>query len=273
VCSTNAPAVTCTDIAPVSGTATYGVVAAFQGWTGQESPATSFLFDATAPTTTAAASGVANAAGWISAASSTVTVSATDAESGVVSVAYQVNSGSWTTVAGASTSFAVSSQGTTAVSYYATDAAGNVATTKALTVKLDNVAPTVTVAYPPSGTVTSATWNGNCRNSSNAVANGLCGSSTDATSGVSVVEYLLSRTPLGGGSAVCWNNNSQAWTNGACSSYRAAAQGPSGIVSWYIALSAAGLGTGNFDLRVRVTDAAGNVSSVTSATRTFSVLV
>jgi hypothetical protein len=271
VCSTSAPTLTCADVAPVPGTATYGVVAVFQGWSSQESPTTSFALDSTAPTTTASASGAANAAGWISAASSTVTVSATDAESGVASVSYRVGTGSWTTVAGASTSFAASSQGTTTVGYYATDNAANVATTKTLTVKLDNVAPTVAGTYPPSGNVVSATWNGNCRNAANAVANGLCGSSADATSGVTTVEYLLSRTPLLGGANVCWNSSSQSWTNGACSSYRAAAQGPSGIASWYIPLPAASLGTGDFDLRVRVTDTAGNVSSVTGATRTFAV--
>jgi hypothetical protein len=163
----------------------------------------------------------------------------------------------------------VATQGTTVVSYYATDNAGNVASTKTLTVKLDNVVPTVSVTYPPSGSVVSSTWNGNCRNASNVVSNGLCGSSSDATSGVSTVEYLLSRTPAAGGTTVCWNGSS--WNSGNCSTYRTAAQGPSGISSWYVALSASSLGTGNFDLRIRVTDAAGNASPVTSATRTFSV--
>jgi hypothetical protein len=204
---------------------------------------------------------------------STVTVTATDAESEVASVSYRLDSGAWTTVSGASTSFPVTAQGATVVSYYATDSVGNVAVTKTVTVRLDNVAPTVTVAYPPAGSVVSALWNGNCRNSSNAVANGLCGSSVDATSGVVLVEYRLSRTPAGGGAAVCWNSSGQNWTNGACSSYRAAAQGPSGIASWFVPLPASSLGTGSFDLRIRVTDAAGNVSPVAAATRTFTVTV
>jgi hypothetical protein len=176
------------------------------------------------------------------------------------------------TVDGSSTNFVVSAQGTTTISYYATDNAGNVANTKTLTVKLDNVAPTVTVTYPPTGTVTSLTWNGNCHNSSNAVSNGLCGTSADATSGVATVEYELRRTPLIGGTTVCWNNTSQTWTNGACSTYHATAQGPTGIASWYIPLSASSLGTGNYELRIRITDAAGNASAVVNPTRTFSVL-
>jgi hypothetical protein len=269
VCTSTAPTVTCSDTAPVSGTVTYGVVATVQAWSSQESPTTSFVYDVTAPTTTASATGTPNANGWISAASSTVTVSATDTESGVASVSYRLNSGTWTTVGGSSTNFSVATQGTTTVSYYATDNAGNIATTKTLTVKLDNVAPTVSVTYPPSGTIVSATWNGNCRNSSNAVSNGLCGTSADATSGVTTVEYLLSRTPAAGGTTVCWNGSS--WSAGNCSTYRTTAQGPSGITSWYVALAASNLGTGNFDLRIRVTDAAGNASPVTSATRTFSV--
>jgi hypothetical protein len=247
------------------------VIATYQGWSSAEGANTTFNFDTTAPTVTASNTGTPNANGWISAASSTVTITATDSDSGVASVSYQVNGGSWTTLNGSSTSFAVSDQGTTTISYYATDNAGNVASTKSLTVKLDNVAPTVAVTYP-SGAITSATWNGHCRNASNVVVNGLCGTSADATSGVSSIAYELRRTSVGGGTTVCWNSNSQNWTAATCGTYRAVAQGPSGISSWYISLAAASLGTGNFELRVRVTDAAGNANAVVNATQAFTVL-
>ena len=256
---------------PVSGSAAYGVVASFHGWSSQESPTTWFTYDATAPTAAASASGAPNPSGWIRAASSTVTVSATDTGSGVASVSYRVDGGAWTTVAGTSTSFSVAAQGTAVVSYYATDGAGNVAATKTLAVKLDNVAPTVTVAYPPAGAASSSRWDGNCRSASDAVADGLCGSSADETSGVSAVEYLLSRTPTCGGPTVCWNSKRTSWKKGACKKYRVADRGPSGIASWYVALPASDLGAGGFELRVLVTDAAGNGSDVAAATRTFTV--
>jgi hypothetical protein len=273
-CTTAAPTLSCTDTAPVSGTQTYGVVATYRGWSSPESPTTTFVYDTTAPTVTATATGTPNAAGWMIAASSTVTISAADSESGVASVAYRINStGAWNTISGASTSFTVTDQGTTTITYYATDTAGNVATNKTLLVKLDNIAPTVTTTYPPSGTITSALWNGNCRNTANVVSNGLCGTSADATSGVSSISYELRRTPLIGGATVCWNSTSQTWTNGACGTYRATAQGPTGITSWYVPLPATGLGTGNFELRIRATDTAGNTSPTINPTRTFTVLV
>jgi hypothetical protein len=59
---------------------------------------------------------------------------------------------------------------------------------------------------------------------------------------------------------------------GICGTYRAAAQGPTGISSWYVPLASVSLGTGNFELRIRVTDAAGNLTPVVNPTQAFSVL-
>jgi hypothetical protein len=73
----------------------------------------------------------------------TVTVSGTDAGSGMASVMYSASGATTigsTTVAGASTSFTISNEGTTTVSYTLTDVAGNT-TTGSFTIKIDKTAP------------------------------------------------------------------------------------------------------------------------------------
>ena len=82
---------------------------------------------------------VPNAAGWNKSAV-TITLTATDA-SPVANITYRIGAGSPVTVAGSSTSFAVSAQGQTTITYSATDTFGNVETTKSYTVKIDTTAP------------------------------------------------------------------------------------------------------------------------------------
>lgn len=139
VCTTVAPTRTCTDSAPVQGAVQYGVIARYQTWTGQESPLTPFSLDVAPPVTTLSSNPAPNGAGWNKAA---VTITLTPADSaGVASITYRIGAGSPVTVTGSSTSFAVSAQGSTALSYSATDAFGNVETTKSYTVKIDTAAP------------------------------------------------------------------------------------------------------------------------------------
>lgn len=133
-----------------------------------------------------------------------VTLTATDGESGVASIAYAINGGATNTVNAASTAFAIAAQGTITVTYRATDNAGNVEALKTLTVKLDNVASGRAMTFPNTGSASSLTWNGHCLNSVNAVANGLRGTASDASSGVVAVEYELRRIPVAG-PTVCWN--------------------------------------------------------------------
>jgi large repetitive protein len=139
VCTTVAPTRTCTDPAPVQAAVQYGVVARFQFWSGQESPLTAFTFDNAPPATSVTSSPAPNAAGWNKTAI-TITLNATDA-SAVASITYRIGAASPVTVSGSSTSFAVSAQGQTSISYYATDAFGNVESTKSYTVKIDTTAP------------------------------------------------------------------------------------------------------------------------------------
>ncbi len=140
ICTTAEPTRSCFDSAPVQGPVQYGVVARFQSWTGQESPLTPFTLDVISPVTTLTSNPVPNAAGWNNSAV-TLTLTATDV-SAVASITYRIGAGSPVTVAGSSTSFAVSAQGQTTITYYATDTFGNVEATRSYDVKIDTTAPT-----------------------------------------------------------------------------------------------------------------------------------
>ena len=85
------------------------------------------------------------------------------------------------------------------------------------------------------GPFNAAQWGTNCRTSANAPVAGVCGTTTDAASGTENVQYELKRTwylfgfiPI----TRCWNGS--AFTN-SCGTYRDAADGPT-TGSWLIAL-------------------------------------
>ena len=142
VCTATAPSTTCTDDNPLVGTVTYGVVAR-KGlhWIGPESATKSFVSDQVKPVTTASVTPTPNGAGWNSAAV-TVTLTATDTGgSGVKNITYSVDGAASVVANGASTSFAVSTDGTHTITYYARDYGTNVETAKSLTVKIDTAAP------------------------------------------------------------------------------------------------------------------------------------
>jgi len=136
--------------------------------------------DTTAPSVTAEVSGTQDGAGnYVDVA--TVTLSATDADSGVASVEYKLDDGAWTAYTAA---VAVNAPGEHMVSYRATDVAGNVSEegmAHFTVVSQDTTAPTVTAtvvgeqdddgAYIGSAMVTI--------------------SATDEGSGVASVEYKL----------------------------------------------------------------------------------
>ena len=97
--------------------------------------------DLTAPVTTAAVTvGTLGTNGWYTSAV-TIGLSATDNLSNVAATYYSLNGG---TTWAAGTSVAVSAQGTTTVSYYSVDYAGNTEAIGNYAVKIDTVAPTVT---------------------------------------------------------------------------------------------------------------------------------
>jgi hypothetical protein len=106
------------------------------------------LADVTPPTTTASASPAANAAGW-NKANVTVDLSAVDNTdgSGVKEITYSASGAQTiasTTVAGSSVSgISITAEGTTTLSFFAEDNAGNTEATKTLVLRIDKTAPTV----------------------------------------------------------------------------------------------------------------------------------
>ncbi|WP_426321998.1 OmpL47-type beta-barrel domain-containing protein [Microbacterium sp. E-13] len=126
--------------------------------------------DVSASTSPAAADGVG---GWFVSPVS-VSVSASDAGSGVASVEYRLGEGAW----GAYSSPVSIPEGTTTFSYRATDEAGNVSAVGQLPVKADATAPVTSVVVSPgsgvvlAGSTVSATF-----------------TATDAGSGVASTEY------------------------------------------------------------------------------------
>ena len=108
---------------------------------GDLASSTSGSVDLTPPVTTAAVTaGTLGTSGWYT-SPVTIGLSATDNLSNVAATYYSLNGGTtWTP----GTSVAVSAQGTTTVSYYSVDYAGNTEAVGNFTVKIDTVAPTVT---------------------------------------------------------------------------------------------------------------------------------
>jgi hypothetical protein len=110
--------------------------------------------DSVPPATVATADPAANGQGW-NTGDVTVTLAATDSNggSGVKEIAYQLTGAQTTgttTVAGAQATVKVTAAGTTTLTYFATDKAGNVETTKSLVVRIVNSVPTVTCTADPS---------------------------------------------------------------------------------------------------------------------------
>jgi hypothetical protein len=105
-----------------------------------------FSVDAVAPVTTAVLSpGPTN--GFYR-GPTTVALNASDALSGVDSVEYLLDSGSWTTYTGP---FVVTGDGAHTVQFHATDKAGNVEAMKTKTFTIDTTAPTITMVRPTEG--------------------------------------------------------------------------------------------------------------------------
>ena len=95
--------------------------------------------DTTTPTTSASPSGTSGTGGWFR-SNVIVTLSASDASSGVASTSYRIDGGSWQAYTGP---FIVSGDGTHAVEYRSTDRAGLVESAGSSAVNIDATAPSV----------------------------------------------------------------------------------------------------------------------------------
>ena len=139
-------ALTYSDTPPADGSYGYVLRAKVTGggtFTSGDSAAQSGISDRVAPTKSITCNAAACGAGWYTAAVS-VTVSGTDAGTGMGSVTRNVDAGGQVSTGGASVTFNVTgdSAGHT-VQYFTTDAAGNLSTTATQTIKIDGTAPTV----------------------------------------------------------------------------------------------------------------------------------
>ncbi|HEY7045114.1 MAG TPA: hypothetical protein VH419_15695, partial [Nocardioidaceae bacterium] len=131
--------------------------------------------DNLAPTTTASSNPAPNENGWVN-STPTLTLAATDSTSAVASITYKIGSAAPVTVNAATASFPVAATGTTAVTYYATDLAGNVESTKTYTVRRDSTAPTASVTFPVNnGSYTNKAFEDGCGTS----AKDVCGNVSD----------------------------------------------------------------------------------------------
>jgi hypothetical protein len=149
--------------------------------------------DTTKPSTSATRSVQSNAAGW-NKENVTVTLKATDNQggSGVEKIAYSASgaqSVAQTDAPGDSVEVAFAQEGTTTLTYYATDKAGNVEDQKTLSVKIDKMAPTGSVSIN----------DGDPRTSSRLVT--LTLSATDPSPGSGVTQMRISNTQSGLSSA------------------------------------------------------------------------
>ncbi|MGQ0796673.1 MAG: OmpL47-type beta-barrel domain-containing protein, partial [Methanobacteriota archaeon] len=100
--------------------------------------------DTTTPATSASLSGTSGTGGWFR-SNVIVTLSASDASSGVASTSYRIDGGAWQAYAGP---FIVSGDGAHTVDHRSTDTAGLVEVAGSSAVNIDATAPSVTTATP-----------------------------------------------------------------------------------------------------------------------------
>jgi LmbE family N-acetylglucosaminyl deacetylase len=119
------------------------------------------------------------------------------------------------------------------------------------TLASDTTAPTVAVAFPAdSGSYNAAGWDAGCSPS------GLCGSASDAGSGVQRIEVSIRRA-----------STNKYWTGTGYTSTTERWFVAGGTTTWSYALASTSFpGAGSYSVRVRATDNAGNVSSPTTTT-------
>ena len=190
---------------------------------------------------------------------------ATDADSAVAGVLFQrspANAGTWTDIGSADpTSPYAASFDTTAVAdglydlrVVITDVASNVTNSMIEDRLVDNTAPASTTTFPAaSGTYNAASWAAGC------TTIGLCGTYSDAGSGVSQVQISLRQ-----GSGNYWNGSG--FSSGA-EVWNAASLSAG---DWSYAFNGAGFpAAGSYTVRVRAVDGAGNLEGPSS--RTFTI--
>jgi beta-glucanase (GH16 family) len=208
--------------------------------------------DRTAPVTTDDAASIGTA--W-SRLDRTVRLTPTDGSAGVAATYATVDGSTPTTASPNGTTVALTTSGAYTVRYFSVDAAGNVEPVKSsgTTVRIDETAPVVAIASPNGQSYGSSTWGSGCSSS-----NRICGTASDAHSGVANVRVSVQRS-----------NDSRWWSGGTwvTSSTSVAASG-TGI--WSTPLSTSQLTNKvMYTVSAWATDAAGNVSPTTTRRFTY----
>ncbi len=139
----------------------YGFYSIARDWAGNLEQAkttaeatTQVVVDATPPVTVGSLAPASNANGWNN-TNVTINLNATDNEpggTGVKEITYSATGAQslgTTSVAGPLASFTISNEGTTTVTYFATDNAGNAEAPKTMTVRIDKTPPTITGRRTP----------------------------------------------------------------------------------------------------------------------------
>jgi peptidoglycan/xylan/chitin deacetylase (PgdA/CDA1 family) len=109
--------------------------------------------DSTLPVTKVTCNGVTCPTAWQTSAR-TVVLSATDTGSGVARIVYTTDGSTPTAAHGSSYTTALTVSKTTTIAFIAIDVAGNTSAVKTVALKVDTVAPSLTVSSPGAGTVT-----------------------------------------------------------------------------------------------------------------------
>lgn len=135
---------------------------------GNKSVSSKGLFktlDIDLPNTTSIVTGTHGNDGWYI-SDVQINLSATDMTSGVKEIHYSINQEAENIVSGDSTVISLTIEGTYTIIYYAVDNAGNIEDTKTITIKVDNVPPSLNLSvtpdnlWPPNGRMVDITISG-----------------------------------------------------------------------------------------------------------------
>ena len=218
--------------------------------------------DTTPPTISSSVSAPKSGNGWTS-APTTLTLSASDAGSGVASLSYSVNGGPPTTVTGESTQITPVPAGVTTYTVTATDLVGNTSSPTTVTTYVDTTTPTASVTFPANGgTYNASAWT-NGGTSPCGASGTICGQATD-TGGSGISGPGAITLTITGPGGTTWNGTS--FTPGANTVNPTSYNPVSG--QWTYTFPTGNLvPDGTYSVAVQTTGAVENTSSV--ATNTF----